>query len=238
MMPADTNEKKMPVLEHLRELRRHLLWSVGSVAVLSMVLFYWADPLLMYLARPVPRLVFIGPSEAFVARLKVAFMGGLILSMPLVLYHAGAFVWPALKDRERRLVGASVWAVVLFFALGVAFAFFLAVPVGLKFLMGFGGSVIEPMLSADRYLSFVGAMLLVFGIVFELPVLLVVLSRIGIVTPAFLRQKRAPVIVAIFIVAAIVTPPDVVSQCLVAIPMILLYELGILLSYWLKSRGA
>ena len=234
--PGGGARLKMPVTEHLRELRTSILWSLAAVGVAAVGVFTQADWFIHLLSRPIPRLVFIGPHEALVARVKIALFGGLILAMPVVLFQIWSFVSPGLSDRERgALKVAGPFSILLFFT-GVAFAGLVAVPVTLRFLLGFGGSALEPMISVERLVAFIGMMLLAFGAIFELPVVIVFLSRIGIVTPAFLKQKRPVVVVSIFILAALLTPPDIVTQCLVAVPMLLLYELSILLSYWFKPH--
>jgi len=226
--------KKMPVTEHLRELRRCLIWSVAAISAAGFLVFSQAEGILAWLSEPVPRLVFISPHEALVARFKLAFFGGIVVGMPVILYQIGSFIWPGLSQRERQMVKYSGPAAAILFYMGAFFGATIVVPITLRFLMGFGGWLVEPMISVDRFISFSGFLLISFGAIFELPVAIVLLTKIGIVTPAFLRQKRPIVIISIFVLAALITPPDIVTQSFVAIPMLILYEMSILLSYWFK----
>jgi sec-independent protein translocase protein TatC len=162
--------------------------------------------------------------------MKVAFVAGLILASPFVLYQIWAFVAPGLYQKEKKYVVPFVLGGTVFFALGVLFGYFVALPVGFKFLLGYATDFIKPMPSMKEYLSFSIKFLLAFGLVFEFPVVLVLLSRIGVVDARTLARQRKYAILLIFVFAAVLTPPDIVSQVIVALPMIGLYELSILLS--------
>jgi len=162
--------------------------------------------------------------------MKVAFISGLILASPFVLYQVWAFVAPGLYRNEKKYVVPFVLAGSFFFALGILFAYTIAIPVGFKFLLGFATDFIKPMPSMKEYLSFSIKFLLAFGLIFEFPVVLVLLARIGVIDAKTLGRQRKYAILLIFIFAAILTPPDVISQVILALPMIGLYELSILLS--------
>jgi sec-independent protein translocase protein TatC len=162
--------------------------------------------------------------------MKVAFVAGLILVSPFVLYQVWAFVAPGLYQKEKRYVVPFVLGGSFFFALGVLFAYFVAIPMGFKFLLGYATDFIKPLPSMKEYLSFSIKFLLAFGLVFEFPVVLVLLARIGVIDARALSQRRKYAILLIFIFAAVVTPPDLISQVLMALPLMGLYELSILLS--------
>jgi len=175
-------------------------------------------------------LIFTSVAEAFFTYMKVAFISGLILASPFVLYQIWAFVAPGLYRHEKKYVVPFVLAGSFFFAIGILFAYYVALPVGFKFLLGFATDFIKPLPSMKEYLSFSIKFLLAFGLVFEFPVVLVLLARIGVVDAKALARQRKYAILLIFIFAAIITPPDIISQVIVALPMIGLYELSILLS--------
>ncbi|MEO0081650.1 MAG: twin-arginine translocase subunit TatC [candidate division WOR-3 bacterium] len=225
-----------PFLDHLEELRRRIFYSLITLAVAAVVAFFFSDRVLELLTRPVPKLVFLSPSEAFVVKLKVALASGLFLAAPLIFYQFWRFVRPALLRHEVKYV---VWAVAVstvFFLGGVGFAYFIVVPVAMKFLLSFATPKLEPMLSIDRYFSTVAAFLLACGVVFQLPVVSFFLTKLGIITPRTLVKQHRIAIVVIFVVAAILSPPDVFSQILMAIPLFVLYEASILASFLARSK--
>ena len=175
-------------------------------------------------------LIFISVAEAFFTYMKVAFIAGIIVTSPFVLYQIWAFVAPGLYQKEKKYVIPFILGGSFFFALGVLFGYFVAIPVGFKFLLGYATDFIKPMPSMKEYLSFSIKFLLAFGLVFEFPVVLVLLAKIGVVDAKMLARQRKYAILLIFIFAAVMTPPDIISQVLMALPLIGLYELSILLS--------
>jgi sec-independent protein translocase protein TatC len=175
-------------------------------------------------------LIFTSVAEAFFTYMKVAFIAGLILASPYLLYQIWAFVAPGLYQKEKKYVVPFVLGGSLFFAMGVFFGYFIAIPIGFKFLLGYATDFIKPMPSMKEYLSFSIKFLLVFGLVFEFPVVLVLLARIGVIDAKTLARQRKYAILLIFIFAAVMTPPDLISQVLMALPLMGLYELSILLS--------
>ncbi len=224
-------DKKITFVEHLEELRSRIIKSVIFIIVVSGVVYTLAGKILSYLVKPVGgTLVFIGPAEAFVTNIKIALFGGLFLSSPFILCQIWQFISQALRKSERKYVLIFGPVSFIFFILGIGFGYFVIVPIGLKFLLGFATDFLVPMITISKYISFIGTMTFAFGVVFQLPLAMLFLAKIGIVTPAFLSQKRRHAIVIIFIVGALLTPPDVITQCLMAGPLILLYELGILFS--------
>jgi len=177
-------------------------------------------------------------AEAFFTYMKVGFIGGLILASPVVLYQVWAFVAPGLYRNEKRYVVPFVFLGSFFFALGIFFAYYVALPIGFKFLLGYATDFIKPMPNMKEYLSFSIKFLLVFGLVFEFPVVLLLLTRIGVIDAKTLAKQRKYAILLIFVFAATVTPPDVISQVIMALPLIALYELSILLSRVFGKRPA
>jgi sec-independent protein translocase protein TatC len=226
-------EKRMPFLDHLEELRWTLVRSLLAVAVGAIVAYIYSKEIVDFLHRPAPdvKLIFLSPTGAFMTYIKVAIYAGLVFSLPYVAWEFWRFIVPGLLSKERRLVPPIVFFTVLCFLLGAAFAYYVIIPFGLQFLIGgFQTDYLTANITINDYLGFVVTMILVFGVVFELPVLAYFLSLIGLLTPEFLRSKRRYGIVVIFIVAAILTPPDAFTQCMLALPLLVLYEISIWVS--------
>lgn len=223
-------DKKLTLVGHLEELRARILKAVIAVIIASSVLYSFADKIYDNLVKPVGRLVFIAPEEAFITRIKIAFFGGLFLSLPFVLYQIWRFVSVGLKPSEKKYTLLFGPLSFIFFIVGAIFGYAIIVPIGIKFLLGFATDQIVPMITISRYVSFIAMLTFAFGVVFELPLVSLFLTKIGVVTPYFLSKKRRHAIVFIFIAAAIFTPPDVITQSLMAIPLLVLYEVGILFS--------
>ena len=242
---ADNEEdgKKMPLLDHLIELRSRLMRSVAGLFVALLAMLPFANTLYEWLAAPLleklppgGQLIAVEVASPFFAPLKLAFFAALLLVMPWLLYQAWAFVAPGLYRREKRLaMPLLVSAVALFYA-GCAFAFYLVLPMVFGFLARAAPEGVTMMTDISAYLDFVLVIFLAFGASFELPVALVIAVLLGWVTPAQLRESRGYAVVGVFIVAAIITPPDVISQLMLAIPMCLLYELGIVAASWVAPR--
>ncbi len=231
------DEQKQPLTSHLQELRKRLILSFISVAVGFVICYAFSQPLFDILSRPLLKmmpsgssLIFTSVAEAFFTYMKVAFIAGIILASPFVLFQIWAFVAPGLYRHEKRYVIPFVAAGSFFFVLGILFAYFVAIPVGFNFLLGYATDFIKPMPSMKEYLSFSIKFLLAFGLVFEFPVVLVLLARIGVVDAKTMARHRKYAILLIFIFAAVMTPPDIISQLLMAIPLMGLYELSIMLS--------
>ena len=230
------DEKKQPLTSHLQELRKRLIVSFIAVAVGFVICYAFSENLFAILSKPLLKmmpsggtLVFTSVAEAFFTYMKVAFIAGIILTSPFVLFQVWAFVAPGLYRDEKRYVIPFVAAGSFFFMLGILFAYFVAIPVGFKFLLGYATDFIKPMPSMKEYLSFSIKFLLAFGLVFEFPVVLILLARIGVVDAKTMARHRKYAILLIFIFAAVMTPPDIISQLLMAIPLMGLYELSILL---------
>lgn len=227
-------EEKQTILEHLEDLRKSLLISVIAIVLAAVVAFYYSDYILAIIQRPLKPmeldLIFIGITEGFYIKLKLAFFGGLVLAFPIIAWQIYRFVAPALFPKERRYVVILIPLMILLFAAGVLFAYFGVLKLVISFLILVAGDL-EPMLTVDKYVSFVLAFTIPFGLIFELPVIVYFLTRLGIISPEWLSQKRKYALLAIFIIAAVLTPgPDPISQCLMGVPVYLLYEISILVS--------
>lgn len=230
-------EKRLTLIEHLEELRQRLMISLAAVAVFAIFCYRHAKGILDALSKPVEKLVFIAPMELFLVYLKIAIIGGVILSSPIIFYEVWRFISTGLLPKERKYVLLFFPFSLLLFFLGGGFAYFVVIPYGIKFLLSFTTEKVVPMISVGRYISFVGILVFATGLVFELPVVVLFLTKLGMVTPRMLRRNWKYVVVLIFIIAAVVTPtPDVFTQCLLAVPMLILYEISIWLSHlvWKK----
>lgn len=230
--PPD-DEKVMPFLDHLEELRQRLLKSILSIILFSIGSYFVSHQIMQILLRPYPRaekLIFLAPTEGFIVHIKIALFAGILLSLPVIFYQLWQFVAPGLYPHEKKYIPFFVIVSVISFLVGGLFCYFIIIPYGLNFLLSFGGDQLEPAIRIQDYLKFVTLLILVFGIIFELPLLAYFLTRVGIITPEFLRNKRRYGIVIIFLLAAVLTPPDVFTQVCLALPLILLYEISIWVS--------
>lgn len=235
---------ELPFLAHLIELRERLLKAVAAVGVLFLVGIPFANRIYALLAQPLldkmpagTKMIAIEVASPFLTPLKLTFFAALVVAMPFVLYQAWAFVAPGLYRHEKRLAVPLLVSAVALFYTGCAFAYFLVLPAVFGFLQAVAPVGVAVMTDITQYLDFVLVLFLAFGLCFEVPVAVVILVLLGWVTPAQLREARSYVIVGAFVIAAVLTPPDVVSQLLLAIPMCILYELGILASRWLPARA-
>ena len=233
----DEGEAPMTLMGHLNELRRRL-FRIVIIVLLGFVAFYGvAEYLYAYLSAPLQaqlpagsKLIYTSPAGAFFTYLKVALVASLFGTSPISFYQVWAFIAPGLYKEEKRAVLPLAFFSSIFFVAGAAFCFFTVFPIAFKFFMGFATDTIVPMISVEEYLGFALKLLIAFGVVFEMPLFAYFLSRFGILSPDFMRRQRRYAILLIFIVAAILTPPDVFSQCLMALPMFLLYEVSIYVS--------
>lgn len=222
----------MTIIEHLEELRRRLLIAIVAFAAGTLASFLFVETILGILIRPVTavgeQVVFLAPTEAFFVRVKVAALAGVLLSLPVVLYQVWRFVSVGLTQRERRSTVTLLPVSLLLFVAGGAFAFFAILPVGVRFLLGYRTEALVPMISIGAYTSFATAFVLSFGLVFQLPVVVLFLARLGIVTPASLARGRRYALLGIAAISAVLTPGgDVVSMGMMAVPTYLLYEISI-----------
>ena len=216
--------------DHYEELRNRLIKSIIAVIIGACLFSFILDEVFIFIIQPVGKLVFLAPGEAFVTRIMLTLLGGVFLALPVILYQIWRFVASGLKKNEIKYVSIFAPCSFFLFIIGVIFAYFIAIPISMRFLLSFSTDLIVPMITIKSYVSFVGTMLFAFGIVFELPLVLVFLTKIGIATPAFLIDKRKYATVIILIVSAFMTPPDIVTQIIMAVPLIILYEIGIIAS--------
>ena len=232
-------------ISHLVELRQRLVRAVGAVAVLFVALFFWpgSGQIYDFLAAPLigvmgpdAKLIATGVITPFMVPVKVTVLVGFMIALPYVLYQAWAFVAPGLYEHEKKLaLPLIVASSVLFFA-GVAFCYFFVFGKVFAFIHDFAPKSITPAPDIEAYFSFVMTMFLAFGVTFEIPIVVIVLVRMGIVSVEKLREARPYVIVGAFVIAAVVTPPDVLSQFMLAVPMCLLYEAGLFLARFVGVR--
>ena len=243
--PADGEGGAAPrLIDHLIELRARLLRAVAGLLVVFVALLPFGNKLYAWLAQPLldklppgGQLIATEVASPFFAPVKLAFFAALLVTMPWLLYQAWAFVAPGLYRREKRLALPLLASAVTLFYAGCAFAFFLVLPTVFGFLTSITPTGVAMMTDITAYLDFVLVIFLAFGASFELPIALVIFVALGWVTPTQLRESRGYAVVGIFIIAAVITPPDVVSQLLLAIPMCLLYEIGILATRWVTPRS-
>lgn len=240
----------MPFLDHLEELRWRIFKSLLALVFFAIISFVYVNEIFAWLVRPyndavsiaiadnpglgeqnAPRLVFLNPTGGFMIYLKLAFSVGFIASLPVIFYQLWKFISPGLLTNERRVAPLIVFFTTLCFLSGAAFCYFVVLKYGLGFLLSFQTPTLVPMISIEEYFGLVTTLILIFGLVFEMPVLAYFLTRLGLLTPEFLRQKRRYGIVTIFIVSAVVTPSvDAFTQILLAVPLLVLYEISIWVS--------
>jgi len=228
-------DEKLPFTSHLEELRKRLITAFIAVGVGFVIAFGFKERLFKILVHPLVKvmkegetLIYTGLPEAFFTYLKVAFLTGLIVASPIILYEFWMFVAPGLYKNERRMMMPIVLLSSLFFIGGALFGYFIVFPWGFKFFLGFATDTIRPLPSMKEYFGFSAKMLLAFGLVFELPLVLTFLAKLGIVSVEFLKKNRKYAILLFFAGAAILTPPDVITQIMMALPLMVLYEISII----------
>lgn len=242
---------KMPLLDHLVELRSRLIYAVAAFIVCFFLGYYLAEPIFQFLVDPLAqltegqegrRLIYTALHEAFFTYIKVGFFFAACVSFPIVSMQLWLFVAPGLYKHERRALMPFLLATPVLFTLGAAMVYYIVIPLAWQFFLGFetpGSDGALPMMlepKVDQYLSLVMRLIFAFGVAFELPVLLVLLAKVGIVSADGLRTKRKYAIVIAFVAAAILTPPDVISQVLLAVPIIILYEISIFAAQFIEKK--
>ena len=232
-----SGENKSPLTEHLGELRDRLVRSFIAVGGGFVIAYVFKEKLFDLLTAPLveamaksgtdAKMIFTGLPEAFFTYLKVSLLAGILVSTPVLFYQFWMFVSPGLYRNEKKYMIPIVLLSVMFFIIGSMFGYFVVFPYGFTFFLGFSSSTIQAMPSMKEYLSFASKMLLAFGLVFELPLVLTFMARMGLVSVAFLRKNRKYAILLFFVGAAMITPPDVITQCMMAAPLMVLYEISI-----------
>jgi len=224
-------DSKKSLITHLEELRLRILYCLGLVLAATALSFIYRDPIFDLLRSPISReLVFISPHEAFFVLLKASLISGIVISSPFTAYHIWKFIGIALKKNEKAFLFKYIPLSLLLFSSGLFFGFKVVLPAGLDFLLGFGGTGLTPMITVSKYMSFVFLVLMVFSVTFQLPLVMRLVTALGVVRRTALASGRRHAVVVIFIVSALLTPPDVFTQLALALPIILLYEIGLVFS--------
>jgi len=237
------SDEKQPFLSHLEELRKRLITCAIGVGIGFVVAYIFSERLFQLLIAPLytvmpegDQLIYTNLPEMFFTYIKVAFITGIMLAAPLIFYELWMFVAPGLYQKEKKYLIPFVVCSTILFVGGGLFGYFVVFPFGFKFFIGFSNEYVKALPSVKQYFSFSIKLLIAFGAVFELPLIIYFLAKMGIVTPEFLKQKRKYAILMTFTLAAILTPPDVVTQCMMAGPLIILYEIGILVSKLARKK--
>lgn len=244
MSPSE--EQQQSLIEHLTELRQRLIYSAVFILIGFFAAWGFSEHIFDVIRKPIAPflktdsggLVFTAPMDKFMAHLKISILAGVVLSCPLWIYQLWKFVAPGLYQNERRWAMGFVGFGSLLFLTGVSFVYFVVYPMAFEFLMNFGGSVDVPMITISDYISFFITTTLVFGVAFEMPLILTFLGMVGIIDARFLSEKRRYAIVLLAALSAIFTPPDVISMLLMMIPMVLLYEISVILVKILGTKPA
>lgn len=253
-------EDKLPFTEHLTELRKRIIISIVALIAWFAVIFNYSEKIFRFLTLPLrselsltmtypylhlipsrsalDKLVFLGPAEAFWMHIKISMVAAFVFSLPVILYQIWKFIAPGLLSKEKKYVGPFIIIASSLFVLGCSFCFFIVLPFALGFLLSYKTGTLTPMLSVGAYTDFCLKFILAFGLVFELPIVIVFLTRIGLITTATLRKNRKYALLIAFILAAVLTPtPDAFNQSLMAVPIIILYEVGIIVSRLFPPRS-
>lgn len=234
--------KKLNIVSHLEEVRGRVIFYLSVLIASAVVSFYFGHIVMEIVKRPISgltvELIFIGPTEAFGAYIKVVILTGFIVSFPVLLYQLWAFLIPAVEKNTRRRIAIWFFAALILFFVGTAFSYFVAIPRALEFLISFGSKIASPKISLGRYISFFSALILTGGIIFELPVFIGLLTDSGFLKTRTLKKKRHIAILAILVFSAIITPTqDIFNMLLFAVPMVILYELSILVAVLIEKRS-
>ena len=229
-----SDQYRLDFISHLEEIRKRILICLSVISAFTIVSFLNIDHLMNIIKRPiqsrVDELIFISPTEAFSAALKISILTAFIFSFPVILYQLWRFITPAISQDKKKRVLIWLCCGLLLFFLGTSFSYFIALPAAIDFLMGFGSRIASSKITLGNYASFFGSLLLIGGIIFELPVFLAVLTEAGIISTKMLTQKRQIAVLSIFIISAVITPTqDIINLLIIAIPMYLLYEIGIII---------
>lgn len=233
------NEKRTSFIDHLEELRKRILYSLGAIVISTAAGFFFAKRFLDLIIHraALEKTYFFAPTEAFVAQIKVALFLGIVVSFPFILYQSWAFIGPGLTRTERKISLSYIGSGMFLFAIGIVFGYYILIPYGLKFLLSFGSETIQPLMNIGKYLNFLIWCLLGSGLLFQLPLISFFLMRLGIVDVDTIRKHRPEAVVAVLILCAIITPTgDFFTLLLLSIPLLLLFELSILAARLSKRR--
>ncbi|HLR20528.1 MAG TPA: twin-arginine translocase subunit TatC [Tissierellaceae bacterium] len=231
-------DQKQTIVEHLSELRKRLIYSLVFLIGFSILSYRFSEFVVKDMISKAPDIefVFIAPNELFMSYLKIAIVGGIACSLPVIIFNIWLFIKPGLEVHEKKLIVRSLFIGGILFFLGALFSYLIVLPLVINFFISFQIDEVEAMISFSNYLSFVITVVLSFGLVFELPIFMTIIVKLGLVSTRTLRKNRRFAILIIFILSAILTPPDVISQILLAIPMLLLFEVGIFFSQIIENN--
>ncbi len=232
--------EKVSISSHLIELKNRFVKVALVLAIFFGLCFYFKEFLLLWLEDPLPakykgNLIFISPTEPFFAHMKVSFMGALFISMPYILYHVWFFISPGLKVKEKKITMMFVFFGTFFFLFGGLFCYFLVLPLGLKFLIGYGVEYYHFQLTIQLYFTFVVKLILAFAFAFQTPLIMILLTKFGVINTIKMRLYRKWAFLGAFALSAVLTPPDIITQVLLGIPLYLLYEFGVLVSAFFED---
>lgn len=235
MRSDELDSKAQSLYEHLGELRSRLINCIYILLIATGLCYGFSEKIFDFVRAPIAPylpgggLIYTGPLDKFIAHLKLSFVCGILLSCPFWLYQVWKFVAPGLYSRERKYTVGFIVTGTGLFVLGTLFSYYVALPMAFKFLMTFGGDIDKPMISIDQYMGFFTQMSLMFGVAFELPLVIIILGMLGIVSQSFLRKNRRYAIMTLAVLSAIITPPDLLSMVLMLAPMWILFEVAVLM---------
>ena len=226
---SKSKDGTMPIVEHLAELRLRLFISAGVLLVAALICFANIELIRSILTRPLEgiKLIYLSPPEAFMANLRLALISGLIITLPVTIYELSAFIFPGLTREEKIFYVSILLGIAFLFGSGVVFAYFIVFPFTLRFFLQFAAAQLEPRFTISEFISFILSFHLAFGAVFQLPLLTWALGKMGLLTSDFLRRHRKIALLIMLVLAAIITPPDIISQVVMVLPLLFLYEVGI-----------
>ena len=228
----------MSLINHLDALRKRIIIILITLIVTSCGAYYYSEKIVNFLTSSAGKLYYITPAEAFFAHMKVSFVVGFMISLPIIIHQIWLFIAPGLRKSERKAGIYLIPASIFLFFIGISFSYFAVLPAAMSFFIGFQTDSLQPMLSLGQYLSFVLSFILPFGFVFQLPIVIIILTKFGIVNPVSLQKQRKYVLLIAFVIGAIVSPtPDILSQFMIAVPTMLLFEISLFLAkYMVKSK--
>jgi sec-independent protein translocase protein TatC len=234
-------DRHLSITEHLDELRKNIIISLVSLGAAVLISVPFAPSLLKILRLPaagvIEKLAYFSPEEAFLIYMRISFFAGITIAFPVLMQQLWSFLSPAVDDRYRKYIKYFIFLSLALFSAGCLFAYFVLIPPALKFLLGIGRGDLEPVISAGKYISFITSIILYCGVIFQMPLLSLILSRIGLIDHSFLRRKSKFAIVGIFIIAAVITPTtDVFNMLMLALPMLLLYEISIWVAFFAARK--
>lgn len=232
------DELRLTLIQHLEELRKRVIIIALAMIAGAVISYQYIDEIIQIVTKPASQLdfIYLSPPELFVAYVKISLVVGVVLTLPVTLLQIWSFVKPGLTKKERVNLLFALFMAIIFFLLGIVFAYYVIIPLTIQFFVKVSTQQIEPLFSFENYIGFISSLLLSFGLTFEMPLIILLLTHLNLITPEVLKKSRKIIILVIFVVAAVLTPPDIISQCLMAAPMILLFELSLMLSSFIYRK--